>query len=850
MDSFLNWLQSLPLWSKKILTEFPDLSNESILKASEYCIQEAKKTLPDNPFSYSIKTQSAEKSLQLVSIDYVEGIGRLATKTPLIFNDKTTIIYGLNGTGKTSYTNILHHLCAPYNKTLLPNVYIRENPAMQYGITYKVDDIQKIYKFPNNCENENIFRNIDIFDDGSNDRFIGSECEYSIEPCQLQFLQILANYYDNVKNQLQNNLQKRESPLPILPSQYEKTRLGAFYRKAVSSITNEEIELKITWDSKDFSKLNELHRRLLLKDPKIEAQQIERLIKDKEKLLEKLQSLNKLFSIDSLKFASNLKKFSAKKKQEAEEAATLAFSDCNLDGIGLDTWKSMWKSAKNFSEFYAYKDIEFPNIKEGAVCVLCHQPLTDEAKERMSKFESFVISSLEKEGKDVEDQFRNLPIIKEPLITIEEIEMQMKSVGYEISKFPQVVEYLQQILFIRETLLSERTFDETEIILKTFSTEQVSISSDIEFDQVKLNQLYNDANEENRPLLIIEKVELEAKKWVYEQKEALQRQVEFLNENKVFNEALSLTNTKKLTVKADKLSQELLTEPYVNSFNLKLKELGASNLQVELVKAKSKKGKGSFRIQLINADTKIKPSEILSNGEKRIISLAAFLADSTLSGHCSPFIFDDPISSLDQEFEDHVVDCLINLSEMRQVIIFSHRLTFVMNLLEKSKNSKTIELKQIPEIGVGIPSEPEITLNQDAKKGSTALIEDIKRYQKQISNDQNALENYSSKVQSFCCTLRKLIEKSIEDELLSKIVTRFSRVIHSSCINKLKKITARDCDLLDELMTKYSFTEHSQPCESPLTVFTLETILADCKILNEWIIDFRKLNCETNNKVS
>jgi ABC-type Mn2+/Zn2+ transport system ATPase subunit len=63
---------------------------------------------------------------------------------------------------------------------------------------------------------------------------------------------------------------------------------------------------------------------------------------------------------------------------------------------------------------------------------------------------------------------------------------------------------------------------------------------------------------------------------------------------------------------------------------------------------------------------------VLSEGEYRIVSLAAFLADVGGKDFSAPFVFDDPISSLDQDFEEAVVQRLVELSQERQVIIFTH----------------------------------------------------------------------------------------------------------------------------------------------------------------------------------
>ena len=83
-------------------------------------------------------------------------------------------------------------------------------------------------------------------------------------------------------------------------------------------------------------------------------------------------------------------------------------------------------------------------------------------------------------------------------------------------------------------------------------------------------------------------------------------------------------------------------------------------------------------------------SNVLSEGEFRIVSLAAFLADTEGRGSKTPFIFDDPISSLDQVYEEATALRLIELSQSRQVIVFTHRLSLV-GFLEKYAEKYGIE---------------------------------------------------------------------------------------------------------------------------------------------------------------
>ncbi|MFD1090391.1 hypothetical protein [Providencia vermicola] len=55
---------------------------------------------------------------------------------------------------------------------------------------------------------------------------------------------------------------------------------------------------------------------------------------------------------------------------------------------------------------------------------------------------------------------------------------------------------------------------------------------------------------------------------------------------------------------------------------------------------------------------------------------------------------------------------------------------------------------------------------------------------------------------------------------------------------KLVKITPADCQLIDDLMTRYSVYEHSQPNELPDTLPELSDIENDLDSLINWIEQF------------
>lgn len=124
----------------------------------------------------------------------------------------------------------------------------------------------------------------------------------------------------------------------------------------------------------------------------------------------------------------------------------------------------------------------------------------------------------------------------------------------------------------------------------------------------------------------------------------------------------------------------MITEVYVRRFENELNALNPSrSIKVELL-SDGKKGRTSHRISIKGAFEKKKTEEVLSEGEYRVVSIAAFLADLNSINKTQAFIFDDPINSLDHNYEDNVAKQLVKLSFERQVIVFTHRLAFAETL--------------------------------------------------------------------------------------------------------------------------------------------------------------------------
>ena len=206
----------------------------------------------------------------------------------------------------------------------------------------------------------------------------------------------------------------------------------------------------------------------------------------------------------------------------------------------------------------------------------------------------------------------------------------------------------------------------------------------------------------------------------------------------------------------------------------------------------------------------------------------------------APFLFDDPISSLDHDFEWFVARRLVELAKTRQVIVLTHRLSLYGILEDLAKKEGDIWKASHYQpmcieayAGVaGHPADQEVW-NANTKKANNLLITKLDAARK--AGETGGAPAYRMLAQGICSEFRKLIERSVEDDLLNKVVLRHRRSITTeNRLHAIPGIEAQDCVLIDTLMTKYSCYEHSQSREAPIFIPEEPELRKDLEELKAW----------------
>ena len=234
-------------------------------------------------------------------------------------------------------------------------------------------------------------------------------------------------------------------------------------------------------------------------------------------------------------------------------------------------WKELWQAARKFSELNVYKGIAYPNVSSGSRCVLCHQLLADEAKERFVSFDEFVKDDLQRAAIKATNELDSAMKVLEELPSADSIKTRFDASGVQdeglvsdlLGLFTRMQVRRKQI-FGPDLALPKTSFVDTEdwIKLATNHLDRISGLAD---------KYENDALNDSRDAIKQKLNILETREWLLEHKDDVQAEVERLKSIKKLREAKKLTSTRRLSIKKGELAEVLLTKAFADRFNSELK---------------------------------------------------------------------------------------------------------------------------------------------------------------------------------------------------------------------------------------------------------------------------------------
>lgn len=841
---FGKWLGEQPHWLQDAAYRIyhdQKIEDKQIEAYVDMCVAEGKKERYD--FKHiddaEIEIGKPVARMAVLSLFDIVGVNALAQDARLDFSPEgVTVIYGLNGSGKSGFMRIFKQLSGnPYEEPIQPNVF-RKAEAVQPSCSFRVsvnDQEQSMVCVLSGKANKTSLEGCDVFDTRISNAYINNPNNPSYQPFVFTVLSELSKVADKVSQKIRDTISSIRPSDIQFPSDLSFSDESAW----VQSLNESTVipSAFSAWTDEQEKRLSEL---LILLDTENVAQRLELLRTQMQALspiMEDLSNAKNTFAAGKIKTAYEQLISTKAKLVAAEKLFGDSADDLDTVSISSQDWKELWSIARRYYEAVIYKDGCRHFAEEGSICPLCHQTLTGPIAARCQNVNEYINGSCSEDYKNALSALEGIrTTIVNRMYNSEHAKRALSGILSD-DEMETIIQLYQALSGLKSESDPEKAY--TLICAINPETAVSILGRKVKALTEEITGLEAALKDEKRVELQQELNRLQCHKWIFDSLTVIQATVDAAKRKKELTDALPLTHTNKITLETNRLAETLITAAYIERFTSELKRL-APSIRVKLEKAASRKGNSPYKVSLDTAiSLTCKTEDILSEGEQRIVALAAFFADALGRNESTPLIIDDPISSLDLNYETAATQRIVEIARERQVIVFTHRISMLTGIEEACQRLSVQHSENYIRSttkGKGVPDFVDV-YRGDVKKHLIGIQQRILAIKKL---DPDSLE-YTDAIGKQCQQFRICVERSVEDVLLQGMVHRFERrIMTNGKLTKLTRITDADCAFVDSMMTKYSFTEHSQPSDAPLIEIDIDDLNKDIGDYIKWISEYRK----------
>lgn len=774
-------------------------------------------------------------SLVLVRLSELKNVNALVADQSIEFNPRLTIVFGENACGKTGYVRVLKKAAAVRTtEAVLPDVSLTQSgkalPSAR--IAYRLGQQPEQELEWKDQTGLSPFNRIDVFDSRATALHVDGDLNYLYTPGELARFPLVQQGIDAVRNRLEKDIAARAPAAnPFLAHFNRQSRLYP--------------QIDSLGASTDLAQL-----RALAAVSDTETQQVPTLrveidalqttnpgpqLKLAEATKQNLDALTKAFltigRFDLPLYMKSLERLHDAERRY-EKATRESFAGVPVPGVLKEEWRRFIQAGEEYLKTLEGLDT-YP--RQSDVCLYCRQPLSSEAEALLRKYRDYCNNDLRA---DLNGAVREIEAIRRTLsqaIDFADVERRCAELaenGASASRerHSEVLDFVTKGKTLRDAVQEGKPFEWTEQASKLTSvlkyveeaqTHNIALIQDLTERRDKREQALGERREK---LLDVEsRLKLTE---LMPQIEAVVRDAKWVDmariQQRKFPALLrSLTDNSKIA------SEQLLNRDFERHFTEECNALGAPAVVLQFpgrqgqVTRKKAVARGEYR-----------PSDVLSEGEQKVIALADFLAEASLKPP-APVVFDDPINSLDYRRMAEVVGRIVVLSESRQVIVFTHNIWFTTELLARfEKKPKDCSYYDVSRDGsrIGIVS-----------KGTHPRSDTVSNLRGRINVIIQSAERLSGEPQAALIEkgyelMRNICEVIVEKELLQGVAQRYQPNIMMTQLSNINfgglEAAVSVIYPIYEDCCRY-VASHSQPLESLNVRPTLETLQADWKMIQD-----------------
>ncbi len=683
----------LPYWAKflaeKILSG-NTISENDIDTSCSYLLEHLKlkeeTEKPEIEIDYNAENAGNYKSdLLLTKLENVEGVNALTENQTIEFSPNLTIIYGANGSGKSGYVRLLKNVFyskAPEN--ILPNVHIDNgHKAIDAKFTFKSSNTEIPLGFSDKDNAE--FEQFAVFDGNSVLKHLENRNEFEFRPAGLSFFADYTNAIIRVEQKLNAEIQTKQTgntadDLSALFDGNSEIKTIVQNLKAETKI--DDLKKYTPFSDEDKTQKEAIQKQyddLLLaskgKEKEIKSlESIKSLVAQNKQAIEKL---NQFFTTEVIEEIKTAISDCVSKEATAKTEGIENFKTDKIENVGTTEWKNFIVSAEEFAKTQKNENVVYP--ENGDNCLLCQQPLSDEAQTLISNYWIFIKSVAEQNAKKAQEKLDKAKVNYENL-NFDLFPQDNTLTVWLTEKFSEELEVLKLKLTEQKTLAQNIVSD----IQNKIATERTALQINVEQHttietaiDASIKLLREDEQSKELEKLLNSKTLLEHKEKFNTHFSKFET---FVNNQIWIKKANKADYAKRKTTDTEKaLSNKYFNQKYIDAFNEECQKLNG-NFGIDINHTGSA-GKSYRQLKLKGKN----PNAVLSEGEQKVIAIADFLAEMQLSEVNKGIIFDDPVTSLDNDRKKQIAERLAFQATLKQVIIFTHDLVFFYHIKNFSK---------------------------------------------------------------------------------------------------------------------------------------------------------------------
>lgn len=744
-------------------------------------------------YNLSSAQQSSQKLL-FESLTHISGVNALCENQTIKFSPDVTVLYGLNGSGKSGYFRILNEVCGGnQKKEILCNIYALEadRKAISVKINYLQGENRKVLNWDNSSRAFLDFNGVKVFDSSYLNGLLVSRTpdEAIVYPLGLHLFSYIAQIMDSFSEKLNQLATKERGNLPVINTENLSNdfKISFSQKQDIDIAKRNEIKGKYSFSEADDKSLLEKQSSLTNLQQTNYEDKINLLTQNNKTYSEFTEKIsNTVKNLGS--YSQNLKSafYAFKSAKERNEKALLQSQILkSLPQSNTEEWKNFIKAGKEYSS--KLKD------EESKKCPYCHQDIVSE--DALKIIEAYATFLNDTSAGELDAATKNLTKVRNTINGYDVYIQVTDSIKSIVNDFKALETKLTALNDYKQSLLFAKSADDIKIFNVDFSVEKKTIQDTISKNNEELKSLNASRTKKEEAIATLQKeiVALKEKESISKQKNAIENYFNTQDKIKAIENKRNSFNTKGLTTKSNQAQNELLTSALERRLREELDKLGRKDLKVQLKVSNGSKGKCSTEL-VLTGNNSIK--NVLSEGEQKAVGLAVFFAE--IQNKNSPIILDDPTTSLDHRITAKLANRLLSLNN--QIVVFTHYQLFMNSL--SSTTSKGHFCDKYGESTCGKKNKHIFVYEIDENLFEKGIVNrysqrDSKTIIKKIENEISTID--TSDLKDVPKNMRKCVEYLIDEVILKEQLLRKYCGGDNIKWDKLKEIAPTSSNIVDKL---------------------------------------------------